>query len=77
MENEIPLEQMILSVTTQPFEDLHKAIESKDGVAFSKAYGDLTYACNSCHQVTNHGVVVIQSPTDSSFSDQDFERAAP
>ena len=77
VEHEIPLQEMILSVTSQPFEDMHKAIESKDRVAFSKAFGDLTSACNACHEATNHGVVVIRVPTDSSISDQDFERRAP
>jgi len=77
VEHEIPLQEMISSVTSQPFEDMHKAIESKDRVAFSKAFGDLTSACNACHEATNHGVVVIRAPTDSSMSDQDFERTAP
>jgi hypothetical protein len=77
MEHEIPLRDMISSVTDQPFEDLHKAIESKDTAAFAKAYDDLTSGCNACHQATNHGVVVIRAPTDSSISDQDFVRAAP
>jgi hypothetical protein len=77
VEHEIPLQEMISSVTSQAFEDMHKAIESKDRVAFSKAYGDLTSACNACHEATNHGVVVIRAPTDSSISDQDFERTAP
>jgi hypothetical protein len=77
MEHEIPLQDMISSVTAQPFADLHKAIESKDQVAFSKGYDDLTSACNSCHQATNHGVVVIRAPTDSSVSDQDFVQTAP
>ena len=77
VEHEIPPQEMILSVTSQPFEDMHKAIESKDRVAFSKAYGDLTSACNACHEATNHRVIVIRAPTDSSISDQDFERTAP
>jgi hypothetical protein len=77
VEHEIPLQDMISSVTAQPFEDIHEAIESKDGVAFAKAYGNLTSACNSCHQATNHGVVVIRAPTDLSISDQDFERTNP
>jgi hypothetical protein len=77
VEHEIPLQDMISSVTAQPFEDIHEAIELKDGVAFSKAYRDLTSACNSCHQATNHGVVVIRAPTDLSISDQDFERTTP
>lgn len=77
MEHDIPLQDMISSVTAQPFADLHNAIESKDRVAFSKAYDDLTSACNSCHQATNHGAVVIRTPTDSSISDQDFVVAPP
>jgi hypothetical protein len=77
MDHEISLQDMIASVTAQPFEDLHKAIQSKDTAAFAKAYGDLTSACNACHQGTNHGVVVIRVPTRSSDSDQDFAQAAP
>ena len=77
MDHEIPLQDMISAVTAQPLEDICKAIESKDTTAFSKAYGDLTAACNSCHQATNHGVVVIRAPTDGSISDQDFMGAAP
>ena len=77
MEHEIPLQDMISSVTAQPFEDLRKAILAKDATAFDKAYGDLTSACNACHQGTNHGVVVIRAPTDTSLSDQDFESVAP
>ena len=72
MEHNIPLQDMILSVTAEPFEEARKAINAKDEGAFFKAYGDLTSACNSCHQATNHGVVVIGSPTDTSISDQDF-----
>ena len=71
-EHEIPLQEMISSATFQPFEDMHKAIEPKDSVAFFKAYGDLTSACNACHEATNHGVVVIRAPTDSSIADQDL-----
>ncbi len=77
VEHEIPLQEMISSVTSQPFEDMHKAIESKDMAVFVKAYGDLTSACNACHEATNHGVVVIRAPTDSSISDQDFDRLGP
>ena len=77
MDHEIPLRDLISSVTATPFEDLHKAIESKGAAAFAKAYDDLTSACNACHQATNHGLVVIRAPTDTSLSDQDFVREAP
>ena len=77
VEHEIPLQDMISSVTAQPFEDMHKAIGAKDRLAFFKAYDDLTSACNSCHQATKHGMVVIRTPTDSSISDQDFMGTIP
>jgi hypothetical protein len=75
-EHELPLQDMISSATAQPFEDLRNAIQSKDAAAFTKAYSDLTAACNACHQGTNHGEVVIRMPTESSISDQDFTTAA-
>jgi hypothetical protein len=77
VEREIPLQDLISGLTAPAFEDLHKAIQSKDATAFAKAYGDLTSTCNACHQATGHGVVVIRAPTDSSISDQDFLQTAP
>ena len=68
-EHDISLPQMIASVTAEPFKDLNSAIQSKDGTAFAKAYGDLTDACNSCHQAFNHGVVEIRVPSQASASD--------
>jgi hypothetical protein len=68
-EHDISLPQMIASVTADPFKDLNSAIQSKDGTSFGKAYGDLTDACNSCHQAFNHGVVEIRVPSQASASD--------
>ena len=59
---------MIASVMAQPLDELNGAIRSKDGTAFVKAYGDLTSACNSCHQALNHGVVEIKVPSSTSAS---------
>jgi hypothetical protein len=75
--NDVPLQDMITSVTEQPFEDLNKAIRSKDTAGFLKAYGDLTSGCNACHQAMNHGVVVIRVPPNAFVPDQDFTPAAP
>jgi hypothetical protein len=62
---------MIASVMAQPLDELNGAIRSKDGTAFVKAYGDLTSACNSCHQALNHGAVEIKVPSNTSASDLD------
>jgi hypothetical protein len=76
-EHDISFPEMIASVTDQPFTELTNAIKSKDGIAFGKAYADLTDGCNSCHQALNHGVVAIRVPSGPSASDQDFTQAAP
>lgn len=68
-EHDISLSEMIASVTAQPFRELDGAIKSRDGRAFTKAYADLTDACNSCHQALNHGVVKICVPSRTSASD--------
>jgi hypothetical protein len=67
--HDISFPDMIGSVTGQPFKELNGAIQSKDRAAFSKAYADLTDACNSCHQALNHGVVDIRVPSTTSASD--------
>jgi hypothetical protein len=76
-DHEIPLQDMVSSVTAQPFTDLGNAIRSKDTAGFVKAYGDLTSACNACHQGTNHSVITIRVPRESLMSDQDFAPTAP
>jgi hypothetical protein len=65
----ISFPEMVSSVTEQPITALKNAIQSKDATAFTKAYADLTDACNSCHQALNHGVVEIVVPSRASASD--------
>jgi hypothetical protein len=74
-EHDISFQDMIGSVTEQPFKELKSAIQSKDATAFTKAYGDLTDACNSCHQALNHGVVEIVVPSRTSASDMKIDSA--
>ena len=69
----ISFPEMIASVTGEPFKELGAAVKSKDGVAFAKAYSDLTDACNSCHQALNHGVVTIRTPSRTSASDMNTD----
>jgi hypothetical protein len=72
-----PLQEMIESVTAQPFADLSQAIRSKHIGEFAKAYDDLTAACNACHQGTNHGVITIRTPQSPLVSDQEFAPTTP
>ena len=64
-------------MTEQPFKELRSAIQSKDATAFTKAYADLTDACNSCHQALNHGAVEIRVPNPTSASDLNTNSTRP
>jgi hypothetical protein len=68
-EHDISFPEMIGSVTGQPFSELERAIQARDGARFAKAYAELTDACNSCHQALNHGVVEIRIPNRISAPD--------
>jgi hypothetical protein len=67
----IPIENII--IVEKPLQALDSAIKDKDGEHFDNAFTDLTAACNSCHQAGQVGFIVIQTPTASPFSNQDFE----
>ncbi|UZE50088.1 cytochrome family protein [Rhodopseudomonas sp. P2A-2r] len=62
MQGNVPLQDMIASVTADPIADLEKAIKAKDLTSFAKAYDSLTEGCNSCHAALNHQEVVIKVP---------------
>lgn len=71
---EIPVEYV--TNTAAPIQLIRDAIEAKDSTKFSKAFNDLTAACNACHQAIGRGFIVIQAPTASPFSDQSFSPRA-
>jgi hypothetical protein len=75
VEHDISFPDMIASVTEQPFKELKNAVQSKDATAFTKAYADLTDACNSCHQALNHSAVEIVVPSRTSASDLKIDSA--
>jgi len=68
----LPLAQMIDAVITKEIVDLEKAVEAKDFKKFAAGYDKLNAACNSCHQGTENGFVVIQRPNRPAFTNQDY-----
>jgi hypothetical protein len=67
----------LVTNTADPIQAIRDAIEAKDSAKFAKAYGDLTAACNSCHQEIGRDFIVIQVPTVSPFTDQSFSPHPP
>jgi hypothetical protein len=49
---------------------LEKAVDAKDGSAFTDAFDRLSAGCNSCHHALDHAFIVIQRPAILPFTDQ-------
>jgi mono/diheme cytochrome c family protein len=69
---DLPLADMLDAVITGQIARLEKAIDAKDTEAFAAGYDKLTAVCNSCHQATGNGFIVIKRPTGLAFPNQDF-----
>jgi|SRR5271154_5444474 len=55
-----------------PIAALVKAIDAKDGAAFTAAFDSLSAGCNACHHALDHAFIVIQRPTLLPYSNQVF-----
>lgn len=69
----LPIGKMLDAVITGQIAELEKALDAKNTKAFAADYDKLTEACNSCHQATENGFVVIQRPAGAAFPNQDFK----
>jgi hypothetical protein len=69
---DIPVGQMIETLIMAPVADVEAAIKARDAGRFAAAFDKLTAACNSCHEATNRGFIVIQRPATSPFPNQSF-----
>jgi len=63
---------MMESVAREPMKAVADAIKAGDAARFTAAYAQLTASCNTCHQSTERGFIVIQAPAASPFPDQDL-----
>jgi len=62
-----------VNMIDQPLTALSEGIKAKNGARFTRAFADLTDACNSCHMSAHVSFISIQIPTASPpFSDQSF-----
>jgi cytochrome c553 len=68
----LPFADMIDAVIVGPIAEVEKAVAARNADQFSAGFDNLTTACNSCHEATGLGFVVIQRPTTNPFSNQNF-----
>jgi hypothetical protein len=67
-----PVGKMIDNLVMPPIADVESAVKARDRAKFTAAYDKLTAGCNTCHQGSNRGFIVIQRPTASAFPNQSF-----
>jgi len=72
---EIDIAGLIVGSTKEPIEAMEEAAKAGDAPRFNEAYGRLTAACNACHQSAHVGMIVIQAPKTSPFTNQDLRPA--
>ena len=70
--NRLPLADMVKSLTTQPLADVEEAIRARDKAKFAAAMASVTRSCNSCHTATDNAFIVIVTPDQSPFQNQNF-----
>lgn len=61
-----------MTTMEKPSDAIATAIRTKNEAQFRTAFGQLTAACNSCHQAQGYGYIVIKLPTASPFSNEVF-----
>lgn len=67
------------SIFQPKIQAMDAAIRSGNPAQFTTAYGELTGACNTCHQGMEHEFLVIKVPdatAASAYADQDFRPVA-
>jgi hypothetical protein len=60
------------SIFAPKIQAMDAAIKSGNPTQFTAAYGELTEACNTCHQGMDHPFLVIKVPDAVNYPDQDF-----
>jgi hypothetical protein len=61
-------------IVTDPLRQLKAAVDKKDSAAFGPAFDALTAACNNCHEATNFGFNIVQTPTSNPYPNQQFRK---
>jgi hypothetical protein len=55
-----------------PLKSIDSAIAARSSAGFTKAFKELTAACNACHQSVNRGYIAMTVPATSPFGNQSF-----
>jgi hypothetical protein len=68
----VGVDMAVTTIIADKIKALDSAIKAKDSEQFTATYGELTAACNTCHQALDHAFLKITVPDAASYPDQDF-----
>lgn len=68
----VQLAKLIADVSEPALKEIDDSIKAKDHIAATRAFKNLTDACNSCHKAARFGFIEIHVPTSLPFSNQSF-----
>jgi hypothetical protein len=68
----VSIDMAISSIFTDKMKAVDAAIKATDPAQFTAAYGEMTQACNACHQGLEHPFLKITVPDAVNYPDQDF-----
>ena len=58
----LPIPDLIQKIMDGPMSDLRAAIKARDQATFTRGFDALSAGCNSCHQATNFGFLLVTRP---------------
>jgi hypothetical protein len=68
----VGVDMAVTTIIAEKIKALDAAIKAKDSEQFTATYGELTAACNTCHQALEHAFLKITVPDAANYPDQDF-----
>ncbi|HEY2230362.1 MAG TPA: hypothetical protein VGI22_21995 [Xanthobacteraceae bacterium] len=68
----VGVDMAVTTIIADKIKALDAAIKAKDPEQFGATYGELTAACNTCHQALDHPFLKITVPDGANYPDQDF-----
>lgn len=68
----IPVADLLGEITLPAVGSVQGAVDGGDRDAFTRAYDDLTGACNACHTASDRSVLVIQRPSSPPLTNLRF-----
>jgi hypothetical protein len=71
------LAEVLPAFTNPALKQLQSAVDAQDEQKFEAAYDELSKACTSCHEASDHGFLVIQRPLTPVLDNLRAEPANP